>query len=104
MKTVLVLTRGVRLSAFFGSLTRELSKKHRVIVVFRAPKPSKGDNPKDWVGVDNLTSYKLETEIRARATGNLRERAAQIEREIGLPLYRSASNHLLYRRFAKTYF
>ena len=43
-------------------------------------------------------------EIRDRATGDLGDRAAQIEKQIGLNLHRSASNFLLYRRFAKEYF
>jgi hypothetical protein len=104
MKTVLLLSRGIRLSAVFGSLARELSKKHRVIVVFRARMPSSADNPQDWAGIGNLTSYDLGAEIRARATGDLLERASQIEKQIGLNTYRSASNFLLYRRFAKDYF
>jgi Capsule polysaccharide biosynthesis protein len=104
MKTVLLLSRGVRLSAVFGALARELSTKHRVIVVFRAPTPSTADNPKDWAGIANLISYDLGTEIRARATGDLHKRAVQIEQQIGLNLYSSASNYLLYRRFAKDYF
>jgi hypothetical protein len=104
MKTVLILSRGARLSAVFGSLTRELSKKHRVVVVFGARRLIIADNPEDWAGIDNLTFYNLDSEIQARATGDLCQRASAIEKEIGLNLYRSASNYLLYRRFAKDYF
>jgi hypothetical protein len=104
MKTILLLSRGVRLSALFAELARELSSEYRVVVVHRTHKTGSAVDTKDWVGISNLTAYDLGVEIPLRATGDLRARAANIEEQIGLNLYRSASNYLLYRRFAKDYF
>jgi Capsule polysaccharide biosynthesis protein len=104
MKTIVILSRGARLSALFGRVARELGRTHRIIVVFRVWNEATADDPKDWVGIDNLISYNLRDEMRKRATGDLSARASQIEKEIGLSVYRSASNYLLYRRFSKEYF
>jgi hypothetical protein len=104
MKTVLILSRGRRLSALFGRLAKELGKEHRVIVVFRVWKEYTAHDPADWADVDNLISYHLRHETKARAKGDLRLRAADIEKQIGLSVYQSASSYLLYRRFAKDYF
>jgi Capsule polysaccharide biosynthesis protein len=104
MKTVLILSRGRRLSATFGRLAKELGKEHRIIVVFRVWKEHTAHDPADWAYVDNLISYHLRQETKVRAKGDLRLRAAGIEKQIGLSAYQSASNYLLYRRFAKDYF
>jgi hypothetical protein len=104
MKTVLLLSRGERLSGLFGALARELSQKHRVIAVHRSHKTGSACDLRDWVGIKNLISYDLGLEIPLRAKDDLLTRAAEIEKQIGVTLYRSASNYLLYRRFAKDYF
>jgi Capsule polysaccharide biosynthesis protein len=104
MRTVLLLSRGERLSALFAALARELSKKYRIVAIHRAHKTGSVDDPKHWAGITNLISYDLGVEIPLRATEAMHKRAAEIEEEIGLNLYSSASNYLLYRRFAKDYF
>ncbi|HVV60642.1 MAG TPA: hypothetical protein VHD14_02685 [Pseudolabrys sp.] len=104
MKTVLIFSRGARLSATFGHLARELGKKHRVIVVFRIWNEATAHDPADWAGIDNLVSYDLRAETKARATGELEARAQEIERKIDLTAYQSAANYLLYRRFSEDYF
>ncbi|MGB7259735.1 MAG: hypothetical protein WBD48_16800 [Pseudolabrys sp.] len=104
MKTVLILSRGARLSATFGHLARELGRKHRVIVVFRIWNEATAHDPADWVGIDNLVSYDLREETKRRATGDLKARAQEIERKINLTACQSAANYLLYRRFSRDYF
>jgi capsular polysaccharide biosynthesis protein len=104
MKTVLILSRGARLSATFGHLARELGKKHRVIVVFRIWNEATAHDPADWAGIDNLVSYDLREETKRRATGDLKARAQEIERKINLTACQSAANYLIYRRFSRDYF
>lgn len=105
MKTVLLLSRGQRLSPIFADIARKLTGRCRIVAVLGSWSGAAAEHEiADWAGIDGVVRYDLLAEIKARVGGNLAERAADIEKEIGLPLYRSGSSYLLYRRFCKAYF
>src|SRR5690606_23934977 len=105
MKTVLLLSRGQRLSPIFADIARKLTGRCRIVAVLGSWSGAAAEHEiADWAGIDGGVQYDLLAEIKARVGGNLAARAAGIEKEIGLPLYRSGSSYLLYRRFCKAYF
>lgn len=105
MPTILLLSPGRRLAPILVETARNLSKQFHVVAVLMsgAGISVPGERPV-WDGLDNVTIYELLAEVEARAGIEPLQHVAAIERETGLSLYRSASNHLLYQRFTADYF
>jgi hypothetical protein len=98
---IVILSRGERLGPLYRGVARALSADHRVIVVMGWPGEATfwRDEPTEIV---DLPVY--QTRLAGTSESELQNRARAIEQEIGLPLYKAASNYLLYRRFNKAYF
>jgi hypothetical protein len=100
--TIIILSRGARLGAIFRELALDLARDYRVVALMR-------DQTEHgiWRDADSVIRIDLAAEIAREAEKQkscLVERTREIERETNLPLYKAASNYLLYRRFVKDYF
>lgn len=86
----------------FRATAMELARDFRIVVVMfdRAEHAI-------WRDAPGILFVDLSSEIKAevvRHETRLAERTREIEGRIGVPLYKAASNYLLYRRFAREYF
>jgi Capsule polysaccharide biosynthesis protein len=101
-ETIVILSRGSRLAAMYRELARDLSRNYRVVVLM-----FNESEHKIWQGEENVICIDLAGEMKRDVEVNksrLPERVREIEQETNLPLYKAASNYLLYRRFAKEYY
>jgi len=101
-KTVLILSRGVRLAPIYRETALDLARDHRVVVLMES-----AEERDIWANAPGIICIDFVTEVSRELQahkGRLAERSREIERDIGLPLYKSASSYLLYRRFAIDYF
>src|SRR5271154_4123439 len=101
-KTVLILSRGVRLAPIYRETALDLARDHRVVVLMES-----AEERDIWVNAPGIVCIDFVAEAAREVEahkGHLAERSKEIERVIGLPLYKSASSYLLYRRFAIDYF
>ncbi len=98
---VAILSRGERLGELYRGVARRLAADFRVIAVMGWP-----GEAEDWKGEphDIVDLPAAQAGLSSRSDEELRRRAGAIEAEIGLTLYKAASNYLLYRRFNKAYF
>jgi hypothetical protein len=101
-ETVVILSRGGRLAAMYREAALDLSRDYRVVaLMFDKAEHEAWRDAEGVVCVDLAAEMAQEVEMHSL---RLAERTHEIERETGLPLYKAASNYLLYRRFAKEYF
>ena len=104
-KTVLLLSRGTRTRRLFLDMARNLAEDHRIVVM----------SP-EWTVADFSSMPSVEVRRyhtadidapgrpgRGPGVGELRGRVREIEERLGLPVYKAASNYLLYGRFVKQY-
>ncbi|MBI3825259.1 MAG: hypothetical protein HY294_04620 [Candidatus Rokubacteria bacterium] len=101
-KTVLLLSRGMRLHRFFREMAADLATDHRVVVV-GAPEERASFSTIPGVIVRPHASRDIPGVVDG-VDGNdpgVQEEARRIEREIGLPVHRAASNYLLYGRIVR---
>lgn len=85
----------------FRATALELARHYRIIVLMYDR-----TEHEIWKTVPEIVCIDLASEIKAevaRHESDLAERTRAIENEIRLPLYKAASNYLLYRRFAIEY-
>jgi hypothetical protein len=100
-RTIVILSRGARLAPMFRATALELARHYRVVVLMY-----NRTEHEIWRTVPGIVCVDLQAEIRAevaRHQSDLAERTKVIESEIRMPLYKAASNYLLYRRFAREY-
>ena len=103
--TVLMMSRGVRIHDIYREMAADLAADHRVVVL-AAPEERRSFVA---LGTVEVRTYRtpdilsVRTNGHAASTPELRARAAQIEQAIGLPLYKAASNYLLYGRIVKSF-
>lgn len=99
--TIVILSRGERLAPLYRGVARALADDYRVVAVMGWPGEAEG-----WrgEGAEIVDMPQAQAALASVSDIELRRRAAAIEGEIGLPLYKAASNYLLYRRFNKAYF
>ena len=104
-KTVLILTRGLRLRPVYRKMAEELGRDHRVVVlVTHQEVPEFSSIP----GVE-VRCYRTPDIATVQSEGwmgtdeEIKTKVLRIEREIGLPLYKAASNFLLYGRMVKEF-
>lgn len=87
-------------------MARNLARDHRVIVMAPPPAAS-GFSRIDGVEVHHYKTLDVDLSPSRRApepvSTELRERARTIERDLRLPVYKAASNYLLYARFVRSY-
>ena len=101
-QTIIILSRGVRLAAMFREVARSLAKEYRVVVVMY--NQAEQEIWRETKGIECIDlAAKIKEEVACDDV-RLAERTREIERAIDVPLYRAASNYLLYRRFAKDYY
>lgn len=101
-ESIVILSRGARLAPMYRELAVDLARDYRVVVLM-----CDASEHATWRGADGIVCIDLAAEIAQeveRHRSRLAERTREIERETGLPLYKAASNYLLYRRFAKEYY
>ena len=99
--TIVILSRGARLGAMYREVARDLARDFRVVALMLD-----ATEHEIWRDADDIVCIDLAAEIAREVDkyrSNLAERTKDIEQETNLPLYRAASNYLLYRRFAKEY-
>ena len=101
-QTIVILSRGVRLAMMFREVALALSRDYHVVVVMY-------DEAEQaiWRGTKGIECIDLAARIKEQVDCDdtrLAARTREIERTIDVPLYRAASNYLLYRRFAKDYY
>lgn len=96
---VLILSRGARLAAMYREAAAILARDCRVVaLMYDATEHA------IWRDAPGIEVVDLAAAMAAAgAGGDLEGRAKRIEQETGLPMYKSASNYLLYRRFSKAY-
>jgi Capsule polysaccharide biosynthesis protein len=100
-ETIVILSRGARLGPMYREVARDLASDYRVVALML----DKSEHEL-WRDADDVVCIDLAAEIAGEVKkhkSNLAKRTRYIERETNLPLYRAASNYLLYRRFAKNY-
>jgi hypothetical protein len=103
--TVLIMSRGMRIHHIYREMAADLAVDHRVVVL-AAP-----EEVRSFAALGNVEvrTYRTSDIPSVRTNGHampiaeLRERAAAIEQTIGLPLYKAASNYLLYGRIVKSF-
>ncbi len=99
--TIVILSRGERLAPLYRGVARALAPDYRIVAVMGWP-----GEAESWKGepVEIVDMPAAQARLASVDESELRRRAQAIEAEIGMPLYKSASNYLLYRRFNKAYF
>ncbi len=104
MKTVLLMSRGMRLAPMFKTMAAELARDHRVVVAINTVFPD--EETQFWQDFKVGTVIDFDRRIQ-QAMGSRESRSAsfisQIEAETGLTLYKATSNYQLYRRLQKSY-
>jgi len=101
-ETIVILSRGGRLAPMYRAAAIDLARDYRVVALMY----DESDH-KIWCGAEGVICIDLAAEIArevAKHESRLAERTREIESETKLPLYKAASNYLLYRRFAKEYY
>ncbi len=100
--TIVILSRGGRLAPMYREAALELARDYRVVALM-----FNESEHEIWRGAEGVICIDLAAEMDhevERHKSRLAERTREIERETHLPLYKAASNYLLYRRFSKQYF
>jgi hypothetical protein len=105
--TVLMMARGVRVHHIYREMAAALSVDHRVVVLAL---PEEVPSFRELPGVD-VRPYRTEDvhfPVKTLPPGDesveqLRARAAEIETEIGLPVYKAMGNYLLYGRIVRSF-
>ena len=101
-ETIVILSRGARLAAMYREVAIGLARDYHVVVLM-----ADESEHEIWHGSKNIDCLDLAAEIKAevaRHGARLADRTKEIENKIRVPLYKAASNYLLYRRFAKEYY
>ena len=101
-ETIIILSRGARLAPLYRAIAVDLARDYRVVVLMY-----NSDEHDTWRGAEGIVCIDFAAEMGrevGRHATRLPERTSEIERETNLPLYKAASNYLLYRRFAKEYY
>ncbi|MFO0292441.1 MAG: hypothetical protein ACK51F_03790 [Rhodospirillales bacterium] len=98
---VVILSRGARLAAMYREAAMGLATDCRVVVLMYDETEHEVWRGTPGVEVIDLAA-RMADAVATQGSG-LAHRAAQIERATGLPMYKAASNYLLYRRFSKSY-
>ena len=95
MRTVLLMSRGLRLGPLYAAIARELSRDHRVVALIdEAERSIWADVP----GVDALTLQEAAAGETWPAPQERTAFVARVEAETGLRAYQAARNYLLYGR------
>lgn len=97
-ETIILMSRGRRLAHFFKEAAQALKKDYDVIVFIDKEEENIW---KDIEGVQNILSYETFLQEAEKEGINLETAVREIEKEIGLTLFESASNYILYRKFTK---
>ena len=104
-KTVLLMSRGMRTHYLFREMAADLTKDYRVVVLAA---PEEVHSFSSIKGVEahcyethDILSAKINTPTMSLK--ELQAAARRIEQEIGVPVYKAASNFLLYGRIVKSY-
>jgi hypothetical protein len=105
MKTVLILSRGLRVAPIHAAMARVLAPDYKIVAVLGYYHLDKFEHQAHlWRDIPNLTVYDLVSETKLRAQKPRGEKdISAIEADLDLNLYRAASNYLLYRRQANEY-
>jgi hypothetical protein len=101
-ETIVILSRGGRLAPMYREAALELARDYRIVALM-----FNESEHEFWRDTDGVTCIDLAAEMAREVDqhkSRLAERTREIERETNLPLYKAASNYLLYRRFAKEYY
>jgi hypothetical protein len=100
-ETIVILSRGGRLAPMYREAALDLARDYRVVaLMYDATEYEIWREAKGIVCIDLAAEMAREVE---KHQSRLAERTSEIERETNMPLYKAASNYLLYRRFAKQY-
>lgn len=100
--TIVILSRGARLAPMYREVALDLARDYRVVALM-----FNEFEHEIWRDAEGITCIDLAAEMAREVETykpRLAERTQEIERETKLPLYKAASNYLLYRRFAKAYY
>ncbi|TSA09140.1 MAG: hypothetical protein D4R73_07345 [Deltaproteobacteria bacterium] len=104
MKTVLIMSRGMRLAPMFKVMAAELARDHRVIVAINTV--CADQETQFWQDFKEGIVIDFDRRIQQAMSNRDRWSASfisQIEAETGITLYKSTSNYQLYRRLQKSY-
>ncbi len=104
-ETVLLLSRGMRTHHLFREMAATLAKEYQVAIL-AAPEEFDSFSLLDNVVVDIYETEEVPGVVKtspALPLIELRTRAREIEQTLGLPLYKSACNFLVYGRMVKQF-
>ncbi len=97
-KTIILISRGMRTANLFKEAAIDLSQDYDVTVF------ADKNELKFWSDAKNIDLRDSQKEFNnalKQLGQNLMSLASQIEKELGLPLFKAASHFLLYRKFTK---
>jgi len=107
-KTILIMSRGMRMAKIFSRMADILSSEFDIIVLIgnsdRYPASSEKEAWHETEHLKVIDFPKAMTGAIGAYKGDIIGLVKDAEKELGLSLYRAASNYLLYRRFNKEYF
>jgi hypothetical protein len=104
MKTIVIMSRGMRLAPRFKFMAADLAKDYRVIVLINTV--STVDESQFWQDFNQGTVidfYRRIRQVMRNPQNWSRSFINQIEAETGVTLYSSTRNYQLYRRLYKSY-
>jgi len=105
---VLLMSRGPRLHRYFREMATELSRDHQVVVIATAEEiPSfsavPGVDVYEHESLDIVFNPKVARQrVRDLNRAQVLSRVSWIEHELGIPLYKAATNYLLYAEFVRS--
>ena len=100
-ETIVILSRGARLAPMYREAALDLARDYRVVaLMYDATEHEIWRDAKGVICIDLAAEMAREVE---KQQSRLVDRTNEIERQTNMPLYKAASNYLLYRRFAKQY-
>lgn len=107
-KTILIMSRGMRIAKMLSKMASELSREFDVIATIGVSntRPASEESAV-WMENEHLKIVDFPKEMSREIAAHkscLRDVVPKIEEELHINLYRSASSYLLYRRFNKSYF
>jgi hypothetical protein len=98
-RTAFLLSRGMRVGPVWRAMADELARDYRVVAAIHASElPAWEGGPAELIILDRAI------EAAAPLSGRWHDKAAEIERDIGLKAYRAAQSYLLYRRMGLEYY
>ena len=97
-KTIVIISRGARVANLFKETALDLTKDYHVIALVDESEYEFWSDAKD---IEVINFDKAFNDEADKVKGDLYNIASKIEVELGLSVFKSASNYLLYRKFVR---